>query len=198
LYATSDTLTVAPTQQVDAAMPRFIFLLRGDIVFGANIVRMAEFRAFLSGIGVGNVEIYFESGNAVFTSKETAAVAILRLFTQAFATRFGFAPKMMVLTEKELAAAIAGNLFMDPGVDPARLHLGFKADAPSVAAVEAVAAKPQNSEEYQIKGRVFYLHSPDGVGKSKFFEGLDRMLKAPVTFRNWHTVLSELATKSAI
>lgn len=170
-------------------MTRYALLLRGVNVSGANIVKMAEFRDFLGGLGFENVETYIQSGNAVFASG-TSAAAVYALISHAFAPRFGFLPQLMLLEANELAAAIAGNPFADPAIDPARLHLGFMAEEPAQTALGKIAAKPRDREEYQIAGRVFYLHSPDGVGKSKFFEGLERMLKSPVTFRNWRTVLA--------
>ena len=170
-------------------MARFILFLRGINVSGANIVKMADFRAFLTGIGLENAETYIQSGNAVFGS-ELPMDDLRQLVSKAFPARFGFAPKMMIVTAQELSAAIAGNPFTDPGIDPARLHLGFMAEAAGEAALEMIAAKPRDREEYLITGRVFYLNSPDGVGKSKFFEGLERILKVPVTFRNWRTVLA--------
>ena len=102
---------------------------------------------------------------------------------------------MMLVTAEDLADAIAGYPFTDPGIDPARLHLGFMAGEPNGEAARAVAARPRSGEEYQIEGRVFSLHSPEGVGKSRFFEGLERTLKVPVTLRNWRTVhaLNEMA-----
>lgn len=175
-------------------MPRFILLLRGVNVSGANSVKMAELRALLSEVGFEDVETYIQSGNAVFSSPLPAS-GIHLLVTDAFQPRFGFTPKMMILPHAALDAAIAGNPFSDPHIDPARLHLGFMAEEPGRGALELVAAKPRNREEYMAVGKVFYLHSPDGVGKSKFFEGLERTLNVPVTFRNWRTVLalSELA-----
>ena len=170
-------------------MTRYALLLRGVNVSGANIVKMADFRAFLTGLGLENVETYIQSGNAVFGSALPKG-AIHKLVSEAFPARFGFAPKMMIVTGQELAEAIDGNPFTGPAIDPARLHLGFMAEEPAKSALEKIAAKPRDREEYQIAGRVFYLHSPDGVGKSKFFEGLERMLKVPVTFRNWRTVLA--------
>ncbi len=166
-----------------------ILLLRSVNVSGANIVKMAGLRAFLSELGFEGVQTYIQSGNAVFSSPKSVGDVHL-LISHAFAPRFGFAPKMMLVTAEDFADAIAGNPFTDPGIDPARLHLGFMADAPDGEAARAVAAKPRDSEEYQIEGRVFYLHSPEGVGKSRFFEGLERTLKVPVTFRNWRTVLA--------
>jgi uncharacterized protein (DUF1697 family) len=61
---------------------------------------------------------------------------------------------------------------------------------PNTEAEARIAAKARTSEEYEIRGKVFYLFTPDGLGKSKFAEGLERTLKVPVTFRNWRTVLA--------
>ena len=176
-------------------MNTYILLLRGLNVSGANIVKMAEFRAFLSGLGFAGVETYIQSGNAVLGSK-LVKNEVHDVISTAFPARFGFAPIMMLVTAEELGAAITGNPFTDPGIDPARLHLGFMAESCSAEATEKIAAKPRGREEYLIAGSVFYLHSPDGVGKSKFFEGLERMLGVPVTFRNWRTVLALAAMAS--
>jgi uncharacterized protein (DUF1697 family) len=61
---------------------------------------------------------------------------------------------------------------------------------PDAEALARIAAKARTSEEYEIRGRVFYLFTPDGLGKSKFAEGIERGLKVVVTFRNWRTVLA--------
>jgi uncharacterized protein (DUF1697 family) len=167
----------------------FILLLRGVNVSGANMVKMAEFRTFLSGLGFEKVETYIQSGNAVVSSEKSAAAAH-HLVSEAFAPRFGFAPKMMVLPASDLAAAIAGNPFADPAIDPARRHVGFMESEPSGEAAAALAGRARGSEEYQIKGRVFYLSTPDGLGNSKFAASIEKTLKVPVTFRNWRTVLA--------
>jgi uncharacterized protein (DUF1697 family) len=178
-------------------MNRQILLLRGVNVSGANIVRMADFRAFLDELGFENVETYIQSGNAVFSSPKTVDAA-RGLVSEAFPARFGFLPKMMLLKGEALAAAIAGNPFAAPEIDPARLHVGFMEAEPGAEALALVAARARTSEEYEIKDRVFYLFTPDGLGKSKFAEGIDRALKVAVTFRNWRTVmaLAEMASAS--
>ena len=179
-------------------MTVFILLLRGVNVSGANIVKMADFRAFLAGLGFERVETYIQSGNAVFSFDKPAA-AVQRLISNAFEPRFGFDPKMMLLNADELSAAIAGNPFADPAINPAQLHAGFMVEAPGAEAVSALAAKARGSEEYQITGRVFYLLTPDGLGKSKFAGIIEKTLNVPVTFRNWRTVLAleHLAARSA-
>jgi uncharacterized protein (DUF1697 family) len=170
-------------------MNRHVILLRGVNVSGANMVKMADFRAFLAGLGFQKVETYIQSGNAVFSSPKSVGEAH-KLVSESFSASFGFLPKMMLLTADDLAAAMAENPFGARDADPARLHLGFMADAPDAGAPARIAARARTSEEYEIRGRVFYLLTPDGLGKSKFAEGIERGLKVAVTFRNWRTVLA--------
>ena len=177
-------------------MPRYVLLLRGVNVSGANIVKMAEFRAFLASLGLENVDTYIQSGNAVFGSA-LPKEEIHKLISEAFQPRFGFAPKMMIVTAEELSAAITGNPFTDPNIDPARLHLGFMADAPDGAAAALLALKPSGSAEYRIKDRVFYLSTPDGIGDSKFVSLIEKTLKVPLTFRNWRTAMALAKLESA-
>ena len=66
-------------------------LLRGVNVSGANIVKMADLRAFLAGLGFESVETHIQSGNAVFSSKQSAAESRVSI-SEAFPGRFGFAP----------------------------------------------------------------------------------------------------------
>jgi uncharacterized protein (DUF1697 family) len=167
----------------------FVLLLRGVNVSGANIVKMAEFRAFLAGLGFENIESYIQSGNAVFSSLKPVDETH-KLISDSFPARFGFLPKMMLLRAEELGHAIACNPFRAPDIDPARLHVGFMEEEPDAEALARVAAKARTSEEYELRGRVFYLFTPDGIGKSKFAEGLERGLRVAVTFRNWRTVLA--------
>jgi uncharacterized protein (DUF1697 family) len=170
-------------------MTKFILLLRGINVSGANKVKMAELRAFLAELGFVDVQTYIQSGNAVFSSPNSTDEAE-SLISRAFPTRFGFLPKMMLLEAGELSTAIAGNPFSGREHDPARLHAGFMAQEPDAEALARVAGKARSSEEYVIRGRVFCLFTPDGIGTSKFAGGLGRTLKTAVTFRNWRTVLA--------
>ncbi|HLP17030.1 MAG TPA: DUF1697 domain-containing protein, partial [Bacteroidota bacterium] len=65
---------------------------------------------------------------------------------------------------------------------------GFLASLPSkpdLAALERIKAE---SERFQLVGKVFYLHAPDGVGRSKLAANAERLLGVPLTDRNWKTV----------
>jgi len=44
------------------------------------------------------------------------------------------------------------------------------------------------SESFALKGRIFYLHTPEGFGTSKLAERAERYLGVDATARNWRTV----------
>lgn len=168
-------------------MTKYIALLRGINVSGANKVPMADLRVMLEGLGFGDVQSYIQSGNAVFSSGLEQG-ALQELIEAAFVTRFGFAVPIIVISSEALAAAIAANPCAHALDDPTKLHLGFMATEPSAEAVERLKTKPHTGEEWQIIGCYFYFHTPAGMGTSKLFPYIERTLKVAVTFRNWRTV----------
>ena len=64
----------------------------------------------------------------------------------------------------------------------------FLDEPPATQAIDALRAVA-STEEIVLKGGVLYLYTPDGFGRSKVAESLDRLLKVPWTARNWNTVL---------
>jgi uncharacterized protein (DUF1697 family) len=55
----------------------------------------------------------------------------------------------------------------------------------------------QNVQTYIQSGRVFYLHAPDGIGRSKLAEKVARFLGVSTTARNWRTVSKMLEMVAA-
>ena len=49
------------------------------------------------------------------------------------------------------------------------------------------------SERFKLVGRVFYLHAPDGFGKSKLASSVERNLGVSSTARNY-TAVEKLAS----
>ncbi len=76
------------------------------------------------------------------------------------------------------------------------LHFNFLAEIPpkpDLAGIEKIRAA---SERCELKGDVFYLHAPDGIGRSKLAANMEKLLGVPMTGRNWNTV-SKLREKAA-
>lgn len=44
------------------------------------------------------------------------------------------------------------------------------------------------TERFHLAGNLFYLHAPDGVGRSRLAGWVEKLLGVPATARNWRTV----------
>jgi len=176
-------------------MKTYIALFRGINVGGKNILPMKELVSILESLGAKNVQTYIQSGNAVFKmAAENTAQLAERIQTEIDSQR-GFSPQVLLLTLAELKKAMADNPFPEAESDPGHLHLGFLGAVPAQPDFAKLDQLKMESEEYRLVGRVFYLHAPEGVGRSKLAAGCEKCLGVSMTDRNWNTVckLSEMA-----
>ncbi len=58
---------------------------------------------------------------------------------------------------------------------------------------ERLEALKSDSEAFHLADRVFYLHGPEGIGRSKLAQRAERLLGVPAKGRNWRTVTRILA-----
>ena len=86
----------------------------------------------------------------------------------------------------ELAQAIAANPFPAAAAEPKSLHLYFLAQPPAADLV-ALNALKASGEAFAIVDKVFYLHTPNGFGRSKLAAGAEKRLGVQITARNWRT-----------
>lgn len=164
-------------------MTRFVALLRGVNVGGRNRLPMADWREMLKARGATGLATYIQSGNAVFNSEGAPAVLADQI-TIDIEARFGFAPGCLVLTACELDAALTANPFPEAADAPKTLHLVFLRGKATLDRDAAMAACTSD-EAFLLEEGVFYLHTPNGYGRSKLAERLDRVLKAELlTARN--------------
>lgn len=163
--------------------------LKSVNVGGRNLLPMAELRALAEGLGWHDVRTYVQSGNCVFrTAEECRREPLAVALSDAIARAKGFRPPVAVFSVEELAGFVARNPFeIDPAEDN-KLHLHLPLAGPlslDVAAAEALRAP---SEALALVDGILYLHAPDGIGRSKLFAGLPRLLSGEATVRNLRTV----------
>jgi uncharacterized protein (DUF1697 family) len=170
-------------------------LLRGINVGGKGLLPMTELVAALEDLGALKVRTYIQSGNAVFETAETDPARLARKLAAGILQRRGFEPHVLILPLEALAGAVAGNPFPEAEADPASLHLGFLAAPPRNPDLVQLGRLKKDSERFHLTDAVFYLHAPEGVGRSKLAAGAERLLGVPMTDRNWRTVctLMEMA-----
>jgi uncharacterized protein (DUF1697 family) len=175
-----------------------IALLRGINVGGRNRVAMTDLRAIVTGLGHTDVSTYIQSGNVLFTTGQADTRALATGLEEAIEAALGIRPRVQVLSRGELAQVIRDNPFPDEP-NPKAVHAVFLTADPapemraSVAAAQQAAAQKGSRDSTRFVGRVLYLHTPDGYGRSELAVQLARA-SGPLaprqagTARNWATV----------
>jgi uncharacterized protein (DUF1697 family) len=159
-------------------MTAFVALLRAVNVGGTGKLSMSDLSKLCTKLGFKNVRTYIQSGNVIFES-QLSETAIRTRLEEALTRVLGKRADVMVRTAAELQAVLDGNPF--PNVEPARVGVYFQSD--SVKKAQVTQVRGPDGEEVRLGKREFYIHFPNGMGKSK--------LKLPGgvgTMRNINTV----------
>jgi len=169
-------------------MKTYIALFRGINIGGANILPMKELTSILAGLGLRDIRTYIQSGNVLFRSDDDAA-SLAGDIGATVRERYGFEPKVMLLEKADMERAVRSNPFPEAESNPKTLHLAFLDSIPANPDLEGLQKLSANGEEFRLSGKLFYLHAPGGVGRSKLAAAMEKRLGVPITARNWRTVL---------
>ena len=165
-------------------MTRFVALLRGINVGGANVLPMEQFRALAEGLGWADVETYIQSGNLVFSAEGEPGDLATALGT-AMAEKAGFVVPILVLPGWAFEMAVEECPFTPD--DPAKVY-GFFLFAEGEIDGDLFDNLKAPDEELALQGRVAWLHAPSGIGRSRVAERMQRIVGAGNTARNFRTL----------
>lgn len=176
---------------------------------GRNTISMPVLRELVESLGHTEVVTYIQSGNVAFTAKRADAgnEAISAELEALIAERAGVRPAVIVVRADELADVVRNNPFPDVS-DHRVLHAVFLQEPPDTTGLAAVAAAVERAramgsrDDARVVGRVLYLSTPDGFGRSVLRRELDRggAKRTPMrdgTARNWATVTTLAALVGA-
>jgi uncharacterized protein (DUF1697 family) len=171
----------------------YIALLRGINVGGKHKLPMSDLKLLLEQNGCVDVRTYIQSGNVILSSAVKDPAVLEKQITAAISKRHGFAPRVLLLTWAELEKAAAANPFPQAAENPKSLHLVFLDAPPKNPDLKSLESLRTGNEAFALKGKVFYLYTPDGFGQSKLAERAGRLLGVESgTARNWRTVTTLL------
>src|SRR5688572_15243681 len=176
-------------------MTVYIILFRG--VGGATQLPTKPLREALTTAGFKDVATYINSGNAVLSSRRSAA-SVTTDIAKICAKEFGFDKAIHTVTREEWAELIEKNPFPEAAEVPKFLHAAVLAEKPEKGKVEALRAFARDGERIEVVGKVAYLHTPDGFGASKLAVKFDKGIGVPNTARNWNTVIALAKMADAI
>lgn len=169
-------------------MKTYVALFRGINVGGNNPLPMKDLVAALESVGAHDVATYIQSGNAVFRSEEQDVAMLAESIRAALGERHGFEPRVLVLESEEMDAAVRSNPFPEAESEPKTLHAYFLASSPERPDLDGLEGIKGDRERFVLGDGVFYLHAPDGIGRSKLAANAEKLLGVPATARNWRTV----------
>lgn len=169
-------------------MSTFILLFRSINVGGKNILPMKELTTILERLGCKNIRTYIQSGNVVLENGNKNTVQLSKIISSEINKHRGFKPAIQILTLKELEKVIENNPFPEALSDPKTLHIGFLDSAPKNPDLQKLESLKTATENFQLTEKAFYLHAPEGIGRSKLAANSERLLGVSMTDRNWRTV----------
>lgn len=169
----------------------YIALFRGINVAGRNVVPMGELVRHFELAGCENVLSYVQSGNIVFHSSKAFDERNAAGIAKRMLDINGFEPRILILTPEDLQVAVQNNPF--PTTIGKALHFFFLESHPEQPNLALLESAKTGAEEFALRGKVFYLHAPEGIGRSKLAATIEKTLGVPATARNWNTVAQLVA-----
>lgn len=166
---------------------QYVAFLRAVNV-GGRVVKMAELKAIVEGLGFAEVSTFIASGNVIFTTAKPAA-ALEATIERALDTALGFAVPAMVRRTADVARCATYEAFAPAELAGASLYVGFMKRAASPAAIKAALAMRTDIDDLHVHGREVYWLARKNIAESSVTgAAVEKALKVPVTFRNITTV----------
>lgn len=168
---------------------RFVVLLRGINVSGANKVPMAELRTACTKDGMSDVATYIQSGNIVICASGSTE-SIEAQFEKLLEKKFKVSVPVIVRRASDWPAYIKGNPFpRESESAPNAVMMALSKKTPDAKALEQLRERATAGEKVAQSGDAIWIHFANGVADSKLFRNFDKLVGSPVTTRNWRTVL---------
>ena len=194
----SKALTGGRRSAKRVSMTTWIALFRGLNVAGSHRLPMADLKAMVEQNGCSDVQTYIQSGNVVFRSRQSDGARLAKELSAAVSRSHGFESRVVLLTRGELEHVMADNPFKQGSLNARSLHVFFLAERPKAPNLDSLAAVKAPTEDFALKDRVVYLSAPDGFGRSKMAQRVERLLGVEATARNWRTVTTLVEMADAL
>jgi len=161
-------------------MKKFIILFKGVNVGGKNLLPMKALVSLLEQHNYHDVSSYIQSGNIVLKCKSEPTEDLKAIIND----NFGFSPEVFVVDESQWLAILQANPYQ--ACEGKFVHFYFCHNSIEINS-ERLTKYIAPTEAYFVQGNVFYLHAPDGIGRSKVVSNIESCLGQLTTGRNLNT-----------
>jgi uncharacterized protein (DUF1697 family) len=165
---------------MNSPMKKFIILFKGVNVGGKKLLPMKALVSLLEQHNYHDVSSYIQSGNIVLRCENEPTEKLKAIIDD----NFGFSPEVFVLDESQWLDILQANPFKT--FEGKFVHFYFCHNPIEINA-EKLTNYIASTEAYFVQNNVFYLHAPDGIGRSKLVSNIDSCLGQVATGRNLNT-----------
>jgi uncharacterized protein (DUF1697 family) len=172
-----------------------VALLRGINVGGNNLIKMSDLRESFEKMGLGEVETYIQSGNVVFSSKQTNKAKLTKLIEKALSEAFGYESRVVVVSGSELERVVA-QAPKGFGSDMTQYRYDVLFVKEPVVAGQALADVPATPGVDTIRAgdhAIYFRRLVSKATQSKLSRLVQRPVYKSITIRNWNTTTKLLA-----
>jgi uncharacterized protein (DUF1697 family) len=167
---------------------RYLALLRGVNVGGANKVSMADLRAALQGAGMTAVRTYINSGNVIFSTEVLDRVQLTGILTQAIHARTGLDADMQLRDAGELSAIVGAIPAEWKNDDSMKCDVVFlQADVDRASVLEEMGPRPGVEDAIYVPGAVIWRLDRKDAARNRLTRMVGTPLYKRVTVRNCNT-----------
>ncbi len=177
-----------------------VALLRGINVGGKNRLPMTQLLDIAEQrLGLEECRTYLQSGNLVFRAALEQRDGLERRLEDEIEADCRFRCAVLVRSAAEWDAIVGDCPFVtEATADPKHVHVFVLTAVPSPGAVADLASREFGDDRWHLGPHGLYLHTPNGSGKSKLAGSVERILKVPMTARNWSSSLALQAMLHAV
>ena len=176
-------------------MNQYLVLLRGINVGGKNIIKMMDLKASFEAMGFSNVLTYIQSGNVVFQSDEKDKAVLTTKIEKGLSKRFNFEAKVVVISQKELAAIVksAPEGF---GKEDKKFRydvIFLKESLTTKEAMKSVSTREGVDAAHAGKQALYFSRLISRAAQSYLTKIIGMPVYQNMTIRNWNTTTKLLA-----
>jgi len=167
---------------------RYVALLRGINVGGANLIAMAALRSSFEACALADVSTYIQSGNVIFTARGTERQIAARI-GKALLAEFGYAGLVLLRSQAQMQDVIASapaRFGKQP--DKYRYDVVFLEASLEAAGAPATIRTREGVDEAAAGPGVIYFSRLISRASQSYLPKLASMpIYKQMTVRNWNT-----------
>ena len=173
---------------------RYIALLRGINVGGNNLIKMLDLRSSFANMGFTDVETYIQSGNVLFSSKQSNKAKLTALIEEALSEAFSYESKVVVVSAGEMERVVAqAPKGFGKDLEQYRYDVLFvKEPLTASEALKEVPTTPGVDTAHAGDHALYFRRLASQAAQSKLNKLVQRPLYKNLTVRNWNTTIKLL------